>query len=76
MKTSPVFIADASHNPEGFKNLAANLTDYFKRNRKIIIFSVLKDKDYIEMIKAVLPVSDIIILTSSYSLRSLEINLA
>ena len=75
MKTNPVFIADASHNPEGLKNLAANLTNYFKENRKIIIFSVLKDKDYREMIKAVLPVSDIIILTSSYSLRSLEVSL-
>jgi dihydrofolate synthase/folylpolyglutamate synthase len=75
MKTSPAFIVDASHNPEGIRNLAANLTNYFKSNRKIIIFSVLKDKKYREMIKAVLPVADIIILTSSYSSRSLEINL-
>jgi len=75
IKTSPVFIADASHNPEGIRNLAANLTDYFKSYRKIIIFSVLRDKEYIEMIKDVLPVSDVIILTSSYSERSLEINL-
>jgi len=75
MKTSPVFIADASHNPEGIKNLAANLDNYFKSSRKIIIFSVLKDKEYIEMIKTVLPVCDILILTSSYSERSLEITL-
>jgi dihydrofolate synthase / folylpolyglutamate synthase len=75
MKISPVFIADASHNPEGIRNLAENLTDYFKRNRKIIIFSVLKDKEYKQMIKDVLSVSDVIILTSSHSERSLEIDL-
>ncbi|MHB1274715.1 MAG: bifunctional folylpolyglutamate synthase/dihydrofolate synthase [Candidatus Humimicrobiaceae bacterium] len=75
MKAGPVFIADASHNPEGIKNLAANLMKYFKSNKRIIIFSVLKDKEYKEMIRAVLPVADIIILTSSYSPRSLEINL-
>ena len=75
MKAGPVFIADASHNPEGIKNLAVNLLKYFKKNKRIIIFSVLKDKEYKEMIKAVLPVADIIILTSSYSPRSLEINL-
>jgi len=75
MKTSPVFISDASHNPEGLKNLTANLIKYFKKNKKIIIFSVLKDKDYMEMIKSVLPVADIMILTSSHSPRSLDLTL-
>ena len=75
MKTNPVFIADASHNPEGIINLTENLDDYFKSSRKIIIFSVLKDKEYKKMIRAVLQVSDIVIVTSSYSERSLEINL-
>ncbi|MHB1347765.1 MAG: bifunctional folylpolyglutamate synthase/dihydrofolate synthase [Candidatus Humimicrobiaceae bacterium] len=75
MRTSPIFIADASHNPEGIKNLAFNIMKYFRKNKKIIIFSVLKDKEYEEMIKAVLPVADIMILTSSYSARSLEVNL-
>jgi dihydrofolate synthase/folylpolyglutamate synthase len=75
MKASPVFIADASHNPEGVRNLASNLMKYFKNRKRIIIFSVLKDKEYEDMIEAVLPVTDIIILTSSYSSRSLELDL-
>lgn len=72
MRREPAFIADASHNPEGIKNLAINLQKYFKDRRKIIIFSVLKDKDYKEMIKCILPLSDLIILTSSCTGRSLS----
>jgi len=75
VKTSPVFISDASHNPEGLKNLTLNLIKYFKKNKKIIIFSVLKDKEYVEMIRTIVPVADIMILTSSYSHRSLDLNL-
>ncbi|MCL6088026.1 MAG: Mur ligase family protein [Actinobacteria bacterium] len=72
MRRDPVFIADASHNPEGIKNLIINLKKYFKNAGKIIIFSVLKDKNYNEMISYILPESDIIILTSSCTERSLS----
>ena len=74
MRKNPVFISDASHNPEGIRNLALNLNEYFNNKRKIIIFSVLKDKNYKEMISSILPLSDLIILTSSHTERSLDIN--
>jgi dihydrofolate synthase/folylpolyglutamate synthase len=66
-------IADASHNPEGIKNLVKNISGYFGKRRKIIIFAVLGDKDYREMISSILGVSDILILTSSLNSRSLDI---
>lgn len=74
MRKNPVFISDASHNPEGIKNLVQNLEEYFKDKRKIIIFSVLKDKNYMEMINSILRLSDLIILTSSGTERSLPID--
>ncbi|MCE5328911.1 hypothetical protein LLG07_01040 [bacterium] len=74
MKKSPVFISDASHNPEGIKNLTQNLDEYFKGKRKIIIFSVLKDKNYKEMVSSILQLSDLIILTSSGTERSLPVD--
>jgi dihydrofolate synthase / folylpolyglutamate synthase len=74
LKLEPYFIADASHNPEGIKNLTLNILKYFKNNRKIIIFSVLKDKDYTKMIKEILPIADLIILTSSCNVRSLPVD--
>jgi len=74
MKREPIFIADASHNPEGIKNLILNISKYFKNNKKIIIFSVLKDKNYKEMIKDILNIADLLILTSSQTNRSLSVD--
>jgi dihydrofolate synthase/folylpolyglutamate synthase len=67
----PVVIADAAHNPEGIKNFAGNVSGYFKGRKIIVIFAVLKDKDYRAMIGDVLKISDMLILTSSLNSRSL-----
>lgn len=73
-RKEPYFIADASHNPEGIKSLVKTIKSYFNSKRKIIIFSVLKDKDFKEMASDVLSIADIIILSSSGSERSLEVD--
>jgi len=73
LKENPLVIADTSHNPEGIKNLVKNISGYFGKRRKIIIFAVLGDKDYKKMISSILGVSDILILTSSLNSRSLDI---
>ena len=67
----PAVIADAAHNPEGIKNFVKNVNGYFKDRKIIVIFAVLKDKDYRSMIKDVVKVSDKLILTSSLNSRSL-----
>ncbi len=72
LRRDPILIADASHNAEGIKNLMKNLEGYFPSNKKIIIFSVLSDKEYKKMIREVLK-ADILILTSSLDERSLAI---
>jgi dihydrofolate synthase/folylpolyglutamate synthase len=72
IRKRPVVIADAAHNPEGIGNFTKDVIRYFGDRRKIIIFSVLKDKDYEKMIEKIISVSDILILTSSLDRRSLD----
>ena len=74
IKKTPLVIADASHNPEGIKNFIKNIKECFGNFRKVIIFAVLKDKDYKKMISSILKISDILILTSSNTERSLPVN--
>jgi dihydrofolate synthase/folylpolyglutamate synthase len=66
-------IADASHNPEGTEKFCQTVEKYFPENKKTIIFAVLSDKDYRRMIKEVMGIADRLILTSSGSDRSLEL---
>jgi dihydrofolate synthase / folylpolyglutamate synthase len=77
----PFVIADTSHNPEGLDNFFENLRENFGRRnsghepvrvKKIIIFSVLKDKDYRKMLATSTENADILILTSSNTARSLH----
>ncbi|MBM3699669.1 MAG: hypothetical protein FJW68_01955 [Actinobacteria bacterium] len=72
LRKEPVVIADTSHNPGGIKNFVKNINENFKTNKKIIIFSVLKDKDYKKMLEAVCGIADVLILTSSNVARSLD----
>jgi len=71
LQDSPPVIADASHNPEGTVRFCHALEEYFGPNRKTIIFAVLADKDYRQMIEKILNTADRLILTSSGSSRSL-----
>ncbi|OGD34938.1 hypothetical protein A2V94_09085 [Candidatus Atribacteria bacterium RBG_16_35_8] len=72
IREKPLVIADASHNPEGIENFVKNINCYFGSRRKIIIFAVLKDKDYESMVKKIIGASDVLILTSSLTERSLD----
>ncbi len=75
MQRKPFVIADTSHNPEGIKNFINNLNENFSDLRKIVIFAVLRDKNYKEMIADVVTASDILIITSSHTGRSLDIEI-
>jgi len=73
IRKRPLIIADASHNPEGIENFIGNAGSYFGNRKKIIVFAVLKDKDYESMVEKIISISDILILTSSLNSRSLDI---
>jgi len=72
--SNPTVLADASHNPEGIINFIKNINKYFKGANKIVIFAVLGDKDYKTMIADICKVSGVLILTSSQTDRSLDID--
>ncbi len=72
IRKEPLMIVDTSHNPEGIDNFARNLIGYFGSRKKIIIFAVLKDKDYESMVEKIIRVSNVLILTSSLKDRSLD----
>ena len=74
IRSNPTVLADASHNPEGIINFIKNINKYFKKANKIVIFAVLGDKDYKTMIADVSKVTDVLILTSSQTDRSLDID--
>ena len=71
----PLVIADTSHNPEGVKNFVQNIKRDYAYGKKIIIFSVLKDKDFKKMLSYVLEIADILILSSSNTSRSMHVEL-
>ncbi len=73
LRNNPTIIADASHNPEGTVKFCHTVERYFGPKRKIIIFAVLADKDYRQMIKQVIRTADRLILTSSRDSRSLPL---
>ena len=73
MGKDPMVIFDASHNPEGMEKFCQTVEKYFPESKKTIIFAVLSDKDYRRMIREVAAVADRLILTSSGSGRSLEL---
>jgi len=54
------------------ENFARDVGKYFGNRKKIIIFAVLKDKDYESMVENIIGISDTLILTSSLSSRSLD----
>lgn len=51
----PAVIVDGGHNPQGAKVLAESLSDVFPDERIVFLMSVLADKDYRSMIRAVAP---------------------
>ena len=58
IRKSPLFLIDGAHNDAGTKVLAESIGIYFKKSKVIFIFGVMKDKDYISMIRHVSPYAE------------------
>ncbi|MFP4698305.1 MAG: bifunctional folylpolyglutamate synthase/dihydrofolate synthase [Eubacteriales bacterium] len=68
------FLLDGAHNKEAIKKFCDILLSYFKDNKKILVFGVLKDKPYIDMFNIIKNYVDEIIITEPISERSLKCN--
>ena len=54
----PIVIIDGAHNPDGIHALSHNLKEYCPDEAFVFITGILKDKDYHEMLKQMLPFAD------------------
>ena len=60
---NPGILVDGAHNPAGISSLCNSLLADFSFRRLIVVFGVLRDKDYAEMLKRLMPLADKMILT-------------
>lgn len=60
---SPAIIFDSAHNPEGVENFIDEFKQEACRGKKVLLFGVMKDKSIREMLSALAPVFDEIVLT-------------
>ena len=66
----PLILIDGAHNPQGIGSLASYLRGHFLNRKKILVFGVMKDKDFVEMLKTLLPLVDRTILTRPETSRA------
>jgi dihydrofolate synthase/folylpolyglutamate synthase len=59
----PLVLIDGAHNPDGVGTLVSYLKNHFVNRKKILVFGVMKDKDFKEMLQEILPVVQQTILT-------------
>ncbi len=65
-------LIDGAHNPAGMRSLAAYLEHWKSGSGKVVlVFGVLKDKDYNQMIKIIAPLTEQVILVRPGSNRAL-----
>jgi dihydrofolate synthase/folylpolyglutamate synthase len=72
LQKRPVVLIDAAHNPAGIGALCDTLKTQFSYRRLIVIFGVLNDKDYKNMLKKMAPLVQHLIITRPDSSRSLS----
>jgi dihydrofolate synthase / folylpolyglutamate synthase len=73
----PAVLLDAAHNPHGVRSLKEYIGSRYGTRKKILVFGVMKDKDYGAMLRDLAPSFEVIILTRprierALSPRSLE----
>ena len=59
----PTIVIDGAHNVHGARSLKHYLLGHYTDKKKILVFGVMKDKAYEDILKEILPLFDIVILT-------------
>ena len=63
LNSSPVVIADGSHNEDGMRVFTENAKKILKGKRCICVFGMLKDKEYEKCLKMLSDISDTVVVT-------------
>jgi len=71
VKERPTIILDGAHNREGMHALSEYFASHYTEKRKILIFGVMKDKAYNEILEEIIPLIDIVIFTKPDMERAL-----
>jgi dihydrofolate synthase/folylpolyglutamate synthase len=72
VRTSPMILVDAAHNPHGIDALAGALTEAFSFQSLVGVVGVLADKDADGILAGLEPVLDHVVVTNVASPRSLD----
>ena len=72
LRTGPLVLADAAHNPHGVASLAAALEEAADIDHVIVVLAVLTDKDVAEMLELLGDMAERVIVTSNSSPRSFD----
>lgn len=69
---NPYFILDGAHNIDGVDKFISSVKFYFANRKKIAIFGVLEDKDYMQMLEKIVPTFDIFLTVTPDSDRAMK----
>ena len=72
VRTSPTVLVDAAHNPAGARALRDAVQDSFTFARLVGVVAVMKDKDAAELLEALEPVLDEVVVTRTSSPRAMS----
>ena len=72
LQSNPQIILDGGHNPAGIAVLGRALQKDFSYRRLILIFGVLRDKNFLLMLKKLAPLADTVILTRPETERAVS----
>ena len=75
MQEDPLFIIDGGHNPQCIEALVKNIEDYLADKKVVVLTGVLKDKDYADMYKPVMPLVQEFVCITPPNPRKLEAHL-
>ncbi len=71
LQHAPMVLVDGAHNAAGATVLSKALREEFAYRKLILVFGVLKDKDYKTMLKKLVPLADLLIVTGPDTVRTL-----
>jgi dihydrofolate synthase/folylpolyglutamate synthase len=71
LNRSPLIIADVAHNPAGVKALVNSLQNLLVA-KSVLLFGVMKDKNYDEIIDLLVPITRLVIAVSPRTDRALD----
>jgi len=72
VRERPIVLLDGAHNPHGCRSLARYLKERYPDTRKVLVFGVMKDKKFQEMMEILMPLMDHVILTTTTMDRAAE----